>query len=218
MYAVLDRPLVYTLYTSIKDEIEWMIRNKGNKGFPWGKSLNLDSVFKLILQNNGCQLSDDPVYHEFTLKPDELNYKIIFMYGAIGNKVNECFDYIEFFGAKTLVIFMDKFLDIDSKLETEDEIFMGKSIYINMIRIIADIFIATTTNFAELNSSILSTTAAGNAYRFAGIFIAAKLVEPFCYNGEISENDISIIDPKELNNMLHNIPFELLLSGVKYMS
>ena len=105
MYAALDRPLVYTLYTSIKDEIEWMIRNKNNKIFPFGKELNNDPVFKLILQNNGCPLSDDPVYHEFTLKPDELNYKIIFMYGALGNKVNECFDYIEFFGSKILVIF-----------------------------------------------------------------------------------------------------------------
>jgi len=216
MYAAFDISPLWELYNALQGEIDWMVRAKPLPNFPWGKELNKDNVFKLILQNNGCAFANDPVFHENTMTFDE-NYKIIFLYGGTGNNVNNYFDYVEFFGAKTLVIFMDNFLDIDKKLETEDELFIGKSLYVEMIRKITDVFLASTVNFAELNSSILSTTAAGNAYRFAGIFIAAKIIQPYCKDGEITENDIDTIDIADLKQML-KIPIELLVSGVKYMS
>ena len=110
---------------------------------------------------------------------------------------------------------MDYFIDINKPLETDDDIFLGRSKYFDAIRQIVDVFLATTTTYAEINSSILSTTILGNAYRFAGAFIAAKLIQDIC--GEITENDQEIMKLEDLQEML-TYPLSLLLNGIKYIN
>ena len=69
-----------------------------------------DMIFKLILENNGCGFTDDSIYR-FKMLQYTNNYGIYFVYGAKANDVNEFYDYIEFYGMRYLVVFMDYFKD-----------------------------------------------------------------------------------------------------------
>ena len=176
-----------------------------------------DIAFKLILQNNGCSFSDKCLYTHKYLNYTS-NYGICFIHGAMGNTVNEYFDYIEFYGMKYLIIFMDYFKEFGVKKPvTNDEVndtlneLMGNSVYFDAIKKIVDVFIYTTVNPSLMNS-FLSTTSAANNYRYMGIFIAAKIIDEKC---GLTENDVSIMDYKELKNTIDNMSMNLLMIGIK---
>ena len=181
---------------------------------------NIDNdspLMKLILQNNGCSFTDKCVYiHKFLEYTN--NYTICFMYGAMGNSVNEFFDYIEFYGMKYFIIFMDYFKDFgENKPSTNDEVndtlneLMGNSVYFDAIKKIVDVFIYTTVNPSLMNS-FLSTTSAANNYRYMGIFIAAKIIDEKC---GLTENDVSVMNYEELKNTIDTISMKLLMIGVR---
>ena len=180
------------------------------------RKTNDDMIFKLILENNGCGFTDDSIYR-FKMLQYTNNYGIYFVYGAKANDVNEFYDYIEFYGMRYLVVFMDYFKDFGKEYKTIDEIdanlqeLMGNSIYFDAIKKIVDVYISTTTSAAELMGSE-STTAASNMYRFAGIFIAAKIIDDTV---GLTENDVTTIRYQDLREMI-NKPIELLLLGIKF--
>ena len=198
LYEVLKNKFVYDLNESVTN-------------------INNDRALKLILQNNGCLFSDNCVYtHKFLDYTS--NYGICFIYGAMGNHVNEYFDYIEFYGMKYIVIFMDYFKDFGVKKEpTDDEVnntlneLMGNSVYFDAIKKIVDVFIYTTVNPSLMNS-FLSTTSAASNYRYMGIFIAAKIIDEKC---GLTENDISIMDYTELKETIDTMSMDLLMIGVR---
>ena len=104
---------------------------------PGMRHISTDKVLKLILEYNGCAFSDDAAFimhqiGEETRTP--MDYNIIYIYGAKGNDVNEYYDYIEFYGNKFLVIFMDYFKEYYKPRATQDEdpleFAMGKSEHI----------------------------------------------------------------------------------------
>lgn len=176
---------------------------------------NEDAILKLILENNGCAFSDGARYRfkELAYTP---NYTLYFIYGAKGNSVNEFYDYIEIYGMKNLIIFMDYFEDLNKSYNPSNDIdknlqeLMGNSIYFDAIKKIVDVYISTTTNAAELMGSE-STTAASNMYRFAGLLIAAKIIDDTI---GLTENDVSTIRYEDLRKML-NRPFEIVLLGIR---
>ena len=211
MYGALEKLPLEELYEFIKNELEWMQQHK-QYAIASMKSVEDDRILKLLMLHNGCGIATNPVFHSYTFNTIK-DYRLLCLYACKANDVNKFFDYTEFFGAKHLLIFMDYFVDINKPLETDDDIFLGRSKYFDAIRQIVDVFLATTTNYAEINSSILSTTIMGNAYRFAGLFIAAKIIQDIC--GKITENDQEIMKLEDLQEML-NYPLSLLLNGIKY--
>ena len=221
MKSATDENPLYELYQVLYNEFEWLQNNINNDSFPIGKSINTDEgLLKLILQNNGCAFNDDPICHEHTLESVK-DYSVIFIYGGKANEKNDCYDYIEFFGYRYLIVFIDYFYDFFNEIKTstgEDDVdgnlseLMGRSIFFDALKKIADIFISTITPYAEI-SNILATTAAANNYRFAGVFIAAKIINDFVGLGE---EDQYFIRYQDLMNMLDNIPMALLLNGVKF--
>ena len=177
--------------------------------------INDDEIFKLILWNNGCGFSDDSYYRQEFFETIN-NYCICFIYKAKGNEVNEYFDYMEFYGMKYLIIFMDYFKDFgkEDKLKEDDPLgILGNSIYFDAIKKLVDVFISTTTSSAELMGPFLSSTVASNNYRFMGIFIAAKIIDDKI---GLKEEDTYLIKYEDLKKMIDKIPMRLLLSGIKY--
>jgi hypothetical protein len=164
---------------------------------------------KLILGNNGCVFTDKSIIQLSTLKSTP-NYVLGFMWDAQGNAVNNYYDYIEFFGTKYLIIFMDYF---ENFFKPEQPEIIGRSVYFDAIKKIVDVFISTTTSAAELMGS-LSTTAASNMYRFAGVFIASLIIDELV---GLNEDDVSMIAYNDLKDMITNISPQLLLLGVKYL-
>ena len=205
--AVDNNPLIEfhdVLYKAIKGEIQT-------------KDISNEPILKLILDNNGCGFTDNCTYGQEFLKCTK-DYGIYFLYGASANAVNECFDYLDFYGMKYLIVFMDYFKDFYTNKNTTDEIentlndLMGNSIYFDAIKKIVDTFISTTVPAAELMGS-LSTTAASSNYRFAGIFIAASIIDK---EVGLTENDVTTINFNDLRTMLDNIQLQLLLLGIKF--
>lgn len=202
---------LFELYEVILSEFKWFKNNKDEAWFPYiGRTMNTDeSVMKLILENNGCAFTDKSIIHLSTLKSTP-NYVLGFMWDARANEVNNYYDYIEFFGTKYLIIFMDYF---ENFFKSEQPKILGRSVYFDAIKKIVDVFISTTTSAAELMGS-LSTTAASNMYRFAGVFIASLIIDEFV---GLNEDDVSMIAYDELKYMITNISPQLLLLGVKYL-
>ena len=184
--------------------------NKDEVWFPYvGKDLNDEAVMKLILENNGCAFTDKSIVQLSTLKSTP-NYILGFICDAKANEVNNYYDYIEFFGTKYLIIFMDYF---ENFFKSEQPKIIGRSVYFDAIKKIVDVFISTTTSAAELMGS-LSTTAASNMYRFAGVFIASLIIDELV---GLNEDDVSMIAYDDLKDMITNISPQLLLLGVKYL-
>lgn len=202
---------LFELYEVILSEFKWFKNNKDEAWFPYiGRTMNTDeSVMKLILENNGCAFTDKSIIHLSTLKSTP-NYVLGFMWDARANEVNNYYDYIEFFGTKYLIIFMDYF---ENFFKSEQPKILGRSVYFDAIKKIVDVFISTTTSAAELMGS-LSTTAASNMYRFAGVFIASLIIDELV---GLNEDDVSMIAYDELKYMITNISPQLLLLGVKYL-
>lgn len=205
MITATDSNSLYEIYDSIYNEFKWLSLNKENI---IGKLMSEESILELILKNNGCAFSDSALIHFHTLK-DTPNYIIGYIYGAQANSVNRYYDYIEFYGMKYLILFMDYFKNFFD----EPDIILGRSNYFDAIKNFVDIFISTTTNAAELMGS-MSATAASNMYRFAGTFIAADVIDNIV---GLDEADVSMIQYNDLRDMLDNIGIKMLLVGIKYM-
>ena len=210
MVASTEKMPLFELYEVILEEFKWFKNNKDEVWFPYiGKDINDEAVMKLILENNGCAFTDKSFIHLATLKSVP-NYVLGFMWDAQGNAVNNYYDYIEFFGTKYLIIFMDYF---ENFFKPEQPEIIGRSVYFDAIKKIVDVFISTTTSAAELMGS-LSTTAASNMYRFAGVFIASLIIDELV---GLNEDDASMIAYNDLKDMITNISPQLLLLGVKYL-
>lgn len=210
MVASTEKMPLFELYEVILEEFKWFKNNKDEVWFPYvGKDLNDEAVMKLILGNNGCVFTDKSIIQLSTLKSTP-NYVLGFMWDAQGNAVNNYYDYIEFFGTKYLIIFMDYF---ENFFKSEQPKIIGRSVYFDAIKKIVDVFISTTTSAAELMGS-LSTTAASNMYRFAGVFIASLIIDELV---GLNEDDVSMIAYNDLKDMITNISPQLLLLGVKYL-
>lgn len=210
MVASTEKMPLFELYEVILEEFKWFKNNKDEVWFPYvGKDLNDEAVMKLILGNNGCVFTDKSIIQLSTLKSTP-NYVLGFMWDAQGNAVNNYYDYIEFFGTKYLIIFMDYF---ENFFKSEQPKIIGRSVYFDAIKKIVDVFISTTTSAAELMGS-LSTTAASNMYRFAGVFIASLIIDELV---GLNEDDVSMIAYDDLKDMITNISPQLLLLGVKYL-
>ena len=210
MVASTEKMPLFELYEAILEEFKWFKNNKDEVWFPYvGKDLNDEAVMKLILENNGCAFKDKSIVHLSTLKSTP-NYRVGFMLDAKANEVNNYYDYIEFFGTKYLIIFMDYF---ENFFKSEQPKIIGRSVYFDAIKKIVDVFISTTTSAAELMGS-LSTTAASNMYRFAGVFIASLIIDELV---GLNEDDVSMIAYDDLKDMITNISPQLLLLGVKYL-
>lgn len=210
MVASTEKMPLFELYEVILEEFKWFKNNKDEVWFPYvGKDLNDEAVMKLILGNNGCVFTDKSIIQLSTLKSTP-NYVLGFMWDAQGNAVNNYYDYIEFFGTKYLIIFMDYF---ENFFKSEQPKIIGRSVYFDAIKKIVDVFISTTTSAAELMGS-LSTTAASNMYRFAGVFIASLIIDELV---GLNEDDVSMIAYDDLKGMIANISPQLLLLGVKYL-
>ena len=210
MVASTEKMPLFELYEVILEEFKWFKNNKNEAWFPYtGKDINDEAVMKLMLENNGCAFTDKSIIHLSTLKSTP-NYILGFIWDAKANEVNNYYDYIEFFGTKYLIIFMDYF---ENFFKPEQPEIIGRSVYFDAIKKIVDVFISTTTSAAELMGS-LSTTAASNMYRFAGVFIASLIIDELV---GLNEDDVSMIAYNDLKDMITNISPQLLLLGVKYL-
>ena len=210
MVASTETMPLFELYEVILAEFKWFKNNKDEVWFPYvGKDLNDEAVMKLILENNGCAFTDKSTIRIFSMGSVP-NYILGFMWDAKANEVNNYYDYIEFFGTKYLIIFMDYF---ENFFKSEQPKIIGRSVYFDAIKKIVDVFISTTTSAAELMGS-LSTTAASNMYRFAGVFIASLIIDELV---GLNEDDVSMIAYNDLKDMITNISPQLLLLGVKYL-
>lgn len=175
----------------------------------------IDSVAKAILANNGCGFSNTSYGKtEFIVNN---SYGLYFIIGGVGNKVNDWFDFMEIKGMDYIVIFLDKFKDFLAKPDGKDEIalnaaiFMGKSIYFDMICKITEIFIAITTNPAVFTNQLSTSTSARN-YRFAPSIIASNIIYQIC--GELNENDVSGVDYEFIKDIVENDKISLALYGI----
>jgi hypothetical protein len=210
MVTSTEKMPLFELYEVILEEFKWFKNNKNEAWFPYtGKDINDEAVMKLMLENNGCAFTDKSIIHLSTLESTP-NYVLGFMWDAKANLVNNYYDYIEFFGTKYLIIFMDYF---ENFFNPEQPEIIGRSVYFDAIKKIVDVFISTTTSAAELMGS-LSTTAASNMYRFAGVFIASLIIDELV---GLNEDDVSMIAYDDLKDMITNISPQLLLLGVKYL-
>lgn len=209
MVGIYDNNPLEELYKSLNFAIKYNTIND--------KFSKIDSIMKLILENNGCSFvnnNDNILCYKDLIMNN--SYALYFIIGGTGNDVNQCFDFIEFNGMKYLVIFLDHFADIKEENTDEDivikniDAFMGKSTYFEKIVKIVQIFIATITTHA-IYTPALSTSAAANVYRYAPSIIAGAIILNIC--GELNENDVSGIDYKSLMNFMKE-PIKATLYGI----
>ena len=188
------------------------------KSYLYGHNINtpVEPVAKAILANNGCKFHPDgAAYSSTTIMNGE--YGLYFVACAIGNDVNDCFDFINLNGMDYLVIFLGSFNGIDTKPDSNDEValnadlFMGKQVYFDTICKIVNIFLATTTNPAVFTNQ-LATSAAARNYRFAPAIIAASIINDIC--GRFDENDASGIDYDFINDIIVNNKINMALCGI----
>lgn len=218
MNAKFDEEPLVDLYKTLREHFRNNIYHDAELNYN-----SIDSIIRLILSNNGCGFVNDYVPAcEVRIIDD---YYIYFIKDAKANDANEFYDYIEFMGSKYLVIFLDYFDNIKTKeyinelsMITEKTIedtmneLMGNSVYFDAIRKIVDIFISTITTPA-IRTNILAASAAANKYRWAGVIIAADIINEF---NPITENDISGLPfDKVLDLISKNIG--LTLNGIHTM-
>ena len=174
------------------------------KSYLYGHNINtpIDPVAKAILANNGCKFHPDGAVYSSTMIMDGA-YGLYFVAGAIGNDVNDCFDFINLNGMDHLVIFLGSFNGIDIKPDSNDEValnadlFMGKQIYFDTI--------------CKIVNQLAASAAARN-YRFAPAIIAASIINDIC--GRFNENDASSIDYNFINYIIVNDKINMALCGI----
>ena len=214
MLGIYNESMLVELYHTLLDQI--------NSAEPIGEIIPImdDKLFYLMLHYNGCVLSDNTVFTRYRFGVDKCNnirdYAIFYVYGAKGNEVNEFYDYIEFYGMKYLVIFMDYFKDYHKpRVKQEDdplEFAIGKSIYYDAIKKLVEIVLATTVSMAEFNSPALSATSAAANYRFAPTIIAALILHNTI---GFEPEDVSDINYDNLLGYITSTTPEILLAGVR---
>lgn len=167
-------------------------------------STKIDPLAKMILANNGCRFSDETYVNEEYIINKE--YVLYFITGALGNEINEIFDFINIHGTVYFVIFLDAFKNINKKSESKNGItnpddILGKSLYYKYLYKLANIFIRTTTNPIYFTTDYINTTIANNA-RYNSHIFAGSVIKEIC--GQITENDVegSGIDYKTLLSII----------------
>lgn len=170
-------------------------------------SEDMDELTYRILMNNGCSASGNIKQMICEIVKDE--YNVVLIKGMLGNKSNEFYDYIEFGGIKSLIIFADYFefvtqQEIDNytyedrqKPEVALKINMGNSTYYSAIEKIVDIFYLT---FSPISNGLL-TTAVGTNQRYNRSIIAATIINEY---KPIDENDIDDTPLKYMQDVVAN--------------
>jgi hypothetical protein len=175
---------------------------------------DIDNIAKLILINNGCEISDNAIGKISKIMDN--NYGLYFIIGGSGNRINQSYDLIEINGMPYLIIFLDYFKDINYKYNGNDPIkiseqsIMGKYNYYNELVKISQAFVNSIHNSSYSNNE-LNTTAIGNICRNIPIIIAGNIIYNIC--GEITENDVET-DYEFINNIISNGLFKLSLYGI----
>ena len=159
-----------------------VIKRYHTKGLNFEKEI--DPLLFKILVSNSCPVSNTnkPKTLSFDVIDEEL--KIIFVENMMGNAASEYMDFIDIFGTKYIIIFIDYFDEIqDNKTEDDGiEDVLGNFNYIAAIAYIVK-FIIILIN--PITDDLSMTYCAGNRYYKAPIIIATKII-----------NDISPIDPE----------------------
>ena len=173
----------------------------------------IDDVIKLILQNNDCKFSSYVLAKEVTISDD---YYLYLVSGAKGNDTLEFYDYIELYGSKYLVVFLDYFKDMKPKpkydnMESIESIagsLMGNYNYTEAIKKIVEVYIETS----ECCSSIAASSASYRYYT-APIYLSAKVIDNLV---GLQESDIgnTLLNFDSIVNTLSNNSIEAVLLGL----
>ena len=174
----------------------------------------IDDIIKLILQSNDCKFSSYVLARECKISDD---YYLYLVSGAIGNDTNPYYDYIEIYGSKYLVVFLDYFKDMtpkpkynDGSIESIANSFMGNYNYTEAIKTIVETYI---NSCVECNNSLDSTSAQFRYYT-APIYISSKIINNLV---GLEEEDIgnTMFSYKEILDKITNTSIELLILGVQ---
>lgn len=174
----------------------------------------IDNLVKLILINNGCEISNKTIGKSTTIMDN--NYGLYFIINGFGNKINQSYDLIEINGMVYLVIFLDYFKDINYEYTGNDPIkiseqkLMGRYNFYNELVKIVQAYIDSTHHSAYDNNK-LNTTSIGNIYRNIPILIAGNIIYNIC--GKLTENDVEN-DYEFINDIISNGLFKLSLYGI----
>ena len=166
----------------------------------------LDTISEYILKNNACRFSYDTTCYKVRIDED---YFIYFVYGAIGNEINVCYDYIEYKRIKRLIIFADVFDRYINNTIEEDPIgILGKSIYFEYFKKIFEVFILT---YYPNYSQIPLTTAARSLYDKSPIYLTAKIINN---KYGLEPEDQEYMRYKEIKHIVDEYSAELLCAGI----
>lgn len=174
----------------------------------------MDSLIKLILMNNGCKFSDNLSATTYTI---DSNIYMYYIRGALGNDVNEYFDYFELFGSKYFIIFLDYFdsyfgEDYEKLSEEEKEIFGKNSELMNKLAELIEIMLNTVYGPVPKK---LNATVHKSILNLSPYIIAAKIMSNVI---DLTEKDFADYKiPYDTIKEYLEIPIEYLLTGVKVL-
>lgn len=174
-----------------------VIKRYHAKGVNFEKEI--DPLLFKILMSNSCLSSNKhtPKTLSFDVIDDEV--KIVFVENMMGNAAKEYMNFVDIFGTKYIIIFIDYFDGIkDVKDNKEDDIkdVLGNFNYIDALASIVKFIIKI---IIPINGDMSITCCAGIRYYKAPIIIAAKII-----------NDISPIDPEIDLPTVMEIPWDEL--------
>ena len=211
MKVLYDNNPLYELYSSLSESLISYFKNLS------GYKKEMDNVLQLILKNNKCEFRDTVYSKEVYIMNG--NYLLYFISGAVGNKNNDFFDYVELNGLKILVIFVDFFKNIFSDNSHNNSIskalgeVMGRSMYFNIIKNIVYIFNSTSST-TNTETKLLYETSIAKINMLAPDIIGARVL--YDITNELNEIDIegSLIEYKDLMDNIINGNIKLVLYGI----
>lgn len=173
---------------------------------PAGTEIDKDPTLKNILLTNKCTLTEDTVFQMLELETVK-DYAIIFIYNAEANEQNEYFDYIEFFDVKYLVVFMDWFKPL---FNAKPDKILGRSPQVDALVHIAQLFIATSTNYLAIRD-FFGDTAAASTDRISPIIIAICIIGGLI---PLTDKDCSAMKVSEVKEIIKNNPIQNIFCGM----
>lgn len=171
-----------------------------------GTSIDQDPTLKSILTTNGCKIKSGCNFHQVQLTTLK-DYALIFIYNAEGNETNEYFDYIEFFDVKYIVIFMDYFKPLFT--EEPDKI-LGRSIQVDALVHIGQLFVATATNYLVLREHF-TATATCIALKISPVIIAVCVIGGLI---NLKDDDCSMMKVSEVKKLVSSNPIQNIFCGL----
>ena len=174
-----------------------------------------DDVINSILKYNNCAFSDNVNSRTIEIIDDTYIY---LLFGAKGNEFNEVFDYVDIYGSKYIIIFMDYFKNIkrdkisepvdNYTVEERLEYMMGNSVEFDAICNIVSFFISLISDVKPSPKSVqekINST--------APVMIAAFIINKY---RPLEENDCesAIIPYNDIMEMLNTGTLSTILLGL----